>query len=1124
MPGAADIRAGGAFVELYADDAALQQGLSAAQRRLRGFANSVQAIGRSMFAGGLTASFFGGISANTFATFEKSMLAVRGITGSTNEEFANLSATAARLGRETSFTALEIAESMTEFARAGASAETIAGSMGSVLNLARGTMTDLGEATRSVVNIMGQFGLDVDSAARITDVLAIAANKSVQTVEDLSEAFAYAGVVAADAGESLESTAAFMGVLANVGLRASNAGTQLRRVLYNLAKAATRERLADFGIDVTDAQGNFAGLGKLMDELRERLERFGNADATSIMEELFGRGTVAAKVLGRNSEQILEFLSAFENMRGEAGRLRDEMESGLGGAIERTKSAFEGLQLSIGGAIRDELIETLNALNSIQVSVAEWIDKNKQLVTTIAKVAVGFTLVGAGLVAVGLGSRVLATLISGFQKLVAVGGRVGSALNQGFLTALPYMKLMVSTLDRARLSVMNLYKGVATLGGAWRYTTRSWFTDVNQYIPKEAVTRFRALGNVLLYTREMAERVWLAMRNVAKGTNSVASQFRYLQRANTSLMKQFILTESTAARMFDTIHRGARTAGTALKAIGGAIAGGLLGAAIFVVVDAILSAVKATWDWVRGVTDLTHLLDGLEKKDYIGDKYDLSMAAAAFTNLGDTIGRTEEQTNRLMDSAAMLEREYGDLGIVFDEATGRIQNFEQVLLRLQSSQAGSMKVGRSIGKIMSDLNTVQAEIDRVEDGGSKIGRTFNFLSGGTSDMVGLTGPGASEDEIDRLYAARDKLLTQLAQYGDESTAVFAGENRKLQEQIEKTQALQKLREMEAKQPKDNLQDFEARIQIIKDLRKMEDEAALETKRVRIKAMYDGHEEQMRLLNLEYQDQLKLAKGVGFETPELARLFMARKLAIRLEANREAEEKASKIAARNADLEIERQRTLNELKFEDAALKRAQFQLDLQEARKVAVEQKANLTLFDKLWDAKRRLMEQGIQEEEDRDAEKALRKRQDQLQTIAEIQAEINLFGQDDALARRQLELQRKAAIREGRRNQENIKLIKQEFALREKLLKMELKAENDEKKTRLIEKQREAAEALAETLRPDSLGATFQGRLAPLILGEGGVQKDQLEALKKLLEVQKEALDELGQIGGAVGGGIPGI
>ena len=52
MASAQGLRAGRAFVELFADDSKLVRGLKAARKRLRAFGASVRAIGAKMFAAG----------------------------------------------------------------------------------------------------------------------------------------------------------------------------------------------------------------------------------------------------------------------------------------------------------------------------------------------------------------------------------------------------------------------------------------------------------------------------------------------------------------------------------------------------------------------------------------------------------------------------------------------------------------------------------------------------------------------------------------------------------------------------------------------------------------------------------------------------------------------------------------------------------------------------------------------------------------------------------------------------------------------------------------------------------------------------------------------------------------
>ncbi|MBI1375801.1 MAG: phage tail tape measure protein, partial [Phycisphaera sp.] len=108
------IRAGRAFVELFADDSRLVRGLRRAERRLKVFGSNVGAVGRRVTAIGAAAAvpFVG--ATRVFTAFSDQMLTVKAVTGATEDEFARLTDQAKLLGRTTSFTAAQVAGAMTE--------------------------------------------------------------------------------------------------------------------------------------------------------------------------------------------------------------------------------------------------------------------------------------------------------------------------------------------------------------------------------------------------------------------------------------------------------------------------------------------------------------------------------------------------------------------------------------------------------------------------------------------------------------------------------------------------------------------------------------------------------------------------------------------------------------------------------------------------------------------------------------------------------------------------------------------------------------------------------------------------------------------------------------------------
>ena len=147
MAGASgNVRAGRAFVEIMLDQSGLEKGLKAAQSRLRSFGASIASAGAKMLGVAAVAGAPLAMAAKTFADFDDQMRTARAVTGATATEFRAMTETAEKLGRETSFTAKQVAEGMTSLGRMGFKADEINAAIPAVLDLARATGTELGDA------------------------------------------------------------------------------------------------------------------------------------------------------------------------------------------------------------------------------------------------------------------------------------------------------------------------------------------------------------------------------------------------------------------------------------------------------------------------------------------------------------------------------------------------------------------------------------------------------------------------------------------------------------------------------------------------------------------------------------------------------------------------------------------------------------------------------------------------------------------------------------------------------------------------------------------------------------------------------------------------------------------
>jgi len=431
MANTTGIRAGRAFVELGVSDK-LQAGLKRAQRRLKAFGDGVRAIGARLvkISAGIGAGF--ALSTRVFAGFDDRMRVVQAVTGATQDQFEALREEAKRLGRTTSFTAGQVADAMTELGRAGFDPREILDSTEAVLALARATNTELPRATEIAGAALRGFSLDASEMGRVSDVLTATANKSAQTLEDLFEAFKPVAPLAVEAGANIEDVAAAIGILANNGIKGSLAGNALARAYKNLSQEAKQAELKKIGVDAVDASGNLRPLADILVDIAKATKNMGSAERLAIFESLFGRGQAAALKLASSTDAFEVLRDEIRQSAGVAVKTAEQMDAGIGGAFRRLMSAAEGIAIAIGEAIEQPVRRAADALTNIAGWITRVVNRNRELIATIAKVtaivfAAGVALVIIGAAVVGLGAVFgsLATIVAGVGTAL---GAIGSAI------------------------------------------------------------------------------------------------------------------------------------------------------------------------------------------------------------------------------------------------------------------------------------------------------------------------------------------------------------------------------------------------------------------------------------------------------------------------------------------------------------------------------------------------------------------------------------------------------------------------------------------------------------------------------------------------------------------------
>jgi len=333
----------------------------------------------------------------TFADFEFQMKTVQSVMLATDAEMVDLNNTAKLLGATTEFSAKQAGEGAESLARAGFNVQQTIGALPGVLAAASAGGVDLATATDIVVGQLGAFGLEASKAGEVADQLALTTALTNTDFIQLGEAMKFAAPIAKASGLALSETASAMGVLANAGVKGSLAGTALKNALLQLSKPS-QKALELFGgkdglnkavLETVNVNGKLitrlkpmevimANVSKVVASAKDPLE------ATAAASEIFGlRGTTAfssfqaaltktvpitdknreaivkgAKAVGENIDEYIkegaipQLVALRLNIAGAAGtaqKMRDIKLNSLTGQVVLLQSAFEGINIELGG-------------------------------------------------------------------------------------------------------------------------------------------------------------------------------------------------------------------------------------------------------------------------------------------------------------------------------------------------------------------------------------------------------------------------------------------------------------------------------------------------------------------------------------------------------------------------------------------------------------------------------------------------------------------------------------------------------------------------------------------------------------------------------------------------------
>ena len=365
----------------------------------------------------------------TAAKFEAAMSNVKAISGATGEEFELLRQQAIDLGANTAFSASEVADAMTEMAKAGWGSKQIMAGMGGVLDAAAASGESLGTVSTIVADAITGFGLAASESTRVADLLTQAANSGTIGVGDLGESFKYIAPIAASMGFSIEDVTTAITAMSMAGIKGSQAGTALRTVMSRLIepKKQVAAAMEELGVSVANTDGSMKSLDTIVAELRTAFSGLTTEQKAQYAVTLAGQEGMSGllALLNLTQEEYDEIAASMDNAGGIAKKTAKIMRDNLSADVEELMGSLESLAITLAEHLMPYIRSFVQWLTEL---INKFIALDPKMQMTILKIVGIAAAIGPALLVLGKLATSVGSIITVFGKLNGVIPAVRAAL------------------------------------------------------------------------------------------------------------------------------------------------------------------------------------------------------------------------------------------------------------------------------------------------------------------------------------------------------------------------------------------------------------------------------------------------------------------------------------------------------------------------------------------------------------------------------------------------------------------------------------------------------------------------------------------------------------------------
>ena len=384
--------------ELYAsfgiDSSGLDSAISGIEKKCSSIAKGLAVTGAAMTAT-VTRSIVNAAKGvyESGTNFHAQMSKVGAIANATADDLETLTQKALEMGSTTSFTASEAGEAMEYMAMAGWKTGEMLDGIKPIMDLAAASGESLGTTSDIVTDALTAMGYSAKDAEHFANVMAAASTNANTNVSMMGESFKYIAPLAGTMGYSIDDLAVALGVMANSGIKASQAGTSLQRILNNMIKPTEKQEAAmkELGLSLYDSEGKTKSLMQIMEDMRATAKNNGVdmaalADDIAKLDAQLESGEISERqymdqmtALTGVSQDFLSSVAELAGTRGLSGMLAimnasDEDFYKLVEAIENCDGALDEMVAKMLDNAQGDMILFESAVDGLKISLWDLVE------------------------------------------------------------------------------------------------------------------------------------------------------------------------------------------------------------------------------------------------------------------------------------------------------------------------------------------------------------------------------------------------------------------------------------------------------------------------------------------------------------------------------------------------------------------------------------------------------------------------------------------------------------------------------------------------------------------------------------------------------------------------------